>query len=209
MSIMETNRINFSTVFPAIRRARVSILAIALTYLIAVLIGISMVHMDVPFALDARDNIVAKANSSSDPTSKAMQNGQPLVAALSDFTRNLFFGAIPSTLSGLGVAFPYPEALYRGWVGGIVSVDGNHISRFTQSREAIYYIVTLVLQLIPYSLAGGVGVYLGLAYFRTHSGFRPAKWYELPRPEILDVARIYLIIIPLFFIASLWEFLFR
>ncbi|NLP12404.1 hypothetical protein GX408_18540, partial [bacterium] len=97
MSIMETNRINFSTVFPAIRRARVSILAIALTYLIAVLIGISMVHMDVPFALDARDNIVAKANSSSDPTSKAMQNGQPLVAALSDFTRNLFFGAIPST----------------------------------------------------------------------------------------------------------------
>jgi hypothetical protein len=205
---METDQITFATIFPAIRQARVPILTIALTYLIAVLIGIAMVHMGVPFALDARDTVVAKAYSGSDPTTTALRNGQPLVAALSDFTRNLFFGAVPSTISGLGVVFPYPDALYRGWVGGIVSVDGNHNSRFAQTSEAVYYIVTLVLQLIPYSLAGGAGVYLGLAYFRTHSGAQPAKWYELPRPAILDVARIYLMIIPLFFIASLWEFLF-
>jgi hypothetical protein len=206
---MDTERINFSSVFPAIQRARFPILTVALTYLVAVLAGIGMVHSGVLFALHARDSIVGRAYSGNDPTTIAMQSGRPFQAAMSDFSRNLFLGAVPSTLSGLGVIFPYPEAIYRGWVGGIVSVDGNHTSRFAEPGEAIYYVVTMVLQLIPYSLAGGAGVYLGLAYYRTHSGSQAAKWYELPRLAVMDVGRIYLLIVPLFLIASLWEFLMR
>ena len=125
------------------------------------------------------------------------------------FSSNLFLDAVPSTIGGLGVIFPYPLAAYRGWVGGIVSVDEHHASRFAQSGNAIYYLITLVLQLIPYSLAGGAGVHLGLAYYRIHSGSQAAKWYELPQPALLDVARIYLLVVPLFLIASLWEFLAR
>lgn len=206
---MDIGRITVPSIFPAIRRARLPILTIALTYLAALLAGIGMAHSGVSFALDARDNIVGQAYSGNDPTTTALQNGQPLLAALSDFGSNLFLGAVPSTLTGLGVVFPYPLAAYRGWVGGIVSVDGNHFSRFAQTSEAIYYVVTLILQLIPYSLAGGAGVHLGLAYYRSHGGPQAAKWFEIPRPALLDVARIYLLIPLLFLIASLWEFLMR
>ena len=179
----------------------------ALTYLVSVLAGIGMAHSGVPLALNARDSIVGQAYSGSDPTIAAMQNGQPLLAALSDFSSNLFLSAVPSTLGGLGVIFPYPLAAYCGWVGGIVSVDENHASRLAQPGDTIYYLVTLVLQLIPYSLAGGPGVHLGLAYYRIHSRSQAAKWYEFPWPALLDVARIYLLVVTLFLIASLWEFL--
>jgi hypothetical protein len=206
---MNTDRITLSSIFAAIRRARLPILTIALTYLAAVLVGIGMVHSGVAFGLNARDRIVGQAYNGSDPTTTAMQNGQPLLAALSDFSRNLLAGAVPDTLTGLGVVFPYASAAYRGWVGGVVSVDANHASRLMQPGEGIYYVVTLVLQLIPYSLAGGAGVALGLAYYRMHSGSQPAKWYHLPRLESLDVVRIYLLVVPLFLIASLWEFLVR
>ena len=206
---MNTGWITFSSIFPALRRARFPILTIALTYLASVLVGIVMVHSGIPLALNSRDSIVGQATSGNNSTINALQSGQPLKAALLDFGGNLFIGAVPSTLTGLGVVFPYPLVAYQGWIGGIVSVDGKHASRLAQPGEAIYYIVTLVLQLIPYSLAGGAGVHLGLAYYRSHSGSQAAKWYELPQPELRDVARIYLLVIPLFLIASLWEFLLR
>ena len=207
--IMETDRITLASIFPAIRRARLPILTIAATFLVSVLVGIGMAHLGVPLALNTRDSIVGQMYSGSDPTTNALQNGQPLLAALSDFRGNLLRGAVPSTITGLGVVFPYLLAAYRGWIGGIVSVDGNHASRFAQPGEAIYYVVTLLLQLIPYTLAGGAGVHLGLAYYRLHSRPPAVKWYALPRPALLDVARIYLLIIPLFLIASLWEYLLR
>lgn len=206
---MASHRLTIPSIFQAVRRARIPILTIALTHLAAVLVGIVMVHGGVQFALNARDSIVGQAYSGSDPTINAMQNGRPLLAALSDFGGNLLLGAVPSTLGGLGVLFPYPLAAYRGWVGGIVSVDQDHASRFAQPGEAVYYLVTLLLQLIPYSLAGGAGVYLGLAYYRQHSGATAAKWYQIPKLALIDVGRIYLLVVPLFLIASLWEFLLR
>jgi hypothetical protein len=206
---MEIDRLTFTSIFPAILRAKYPILTIALTHILAVLVGAVMVHAGVAFALNTRESIVGQAYSGSDPTINALQSGQNLQAALSDFGSNLFLGAIPSTLGGLGVIFPYPLAAYRGWVGGIVSVDGNHVSRFAQPGEAVYYLVTLILQLIPYSLAGGAGVHLGLAYYRMHSVSQSVRWYALPQQALLDVGRIYLLVVPLFLIASMWEFLLR
>ena len=206
---MATFRTIFTSIFKSIQRARIAILSIALTYFAAVVIGMVMAHSGVPLALNARDSIVGQAYSGSDATINAMQNGQPLLAALSDFSGNLFIGAVPSTITGLGIIFPYPLAAFRGWIGGIVVVDGNHLSRLAQPGEAVYYLVTLLLQLIPYSLAGGAGVHLGLAYYRSHSRSPALRWYALPLPELLDAARIYLLVVPLFLIASLWEFLVR
>jgi hypothetical protein len=54
---MDTDRITLASIFPALRRARFPILTIALTYLVAVLAGIGMVHGGVQFALNARDCI--------------------------------------------------------------------------------------------------------------------------------------------------------
>ncbi len=166
-----------------------------------------MVHLHFQFALDTRDKIVNQAYNGSNTTINALQNGNRVQAALLDFAGNLFLGAIPNTVGGLGIFIPYPIVVYRGWVGGIVSVDGNHISRFSQTNEAIYYLVTLLLQVVPYSLAGGAGVKLGIEFYKSQSNKPVAKWLGIPRTALLDVFRIYLLIIPLFLAASLWEFL--
>jgi hypothetical protein len=204
---MKIDRSAIATIAPALKRARFPILSVALTYLVSVITGMVMVHLGNPFALRTRDNLIYRVYNSNDPTITALQNNRPLQAALSDFSQNLILGGIPSTVGGLGVVFPYPEAAYRGWIGGIVSVDDDHVSRFAQPGKAVYYLVTLILQLIPYSLAGGAGVHLGVAYFRLHSGRQKVRWWSMPKDAVLDVVRIYLLIVPLFLIASLWEFL--
>jgi hypothetical protein len=169
-----------------------------------------MVHTGNRFALDFADNLVAQAHAS-DPSSLALRRGDRLEAALSDFSRNLLLGAVPNTVSGFAVVIPYPMVAFRGWVGGIVSVnmDEAHTSRLAEPEEAVYYLVTLTLQLIPYTLAGGAGVNLGMAYFRPRPIYQGDKWFGLPVEAVRDIFRIYVLVVPLFFIASLWEFLAR
>jgi hypothetical protein len=180
-------------------------LTVAATYFIAAAGGLIMVHGGNDFALARRDRIVAAAQSSA--ILVANRAGHRLQAALLDFGSNLVLGGVTSTLTGLAIVGPYPVALYRGWVGGIVSVNNQHQSRLSKARAAVYYLVTLVLQLIPYSLAGGAGVALGVRTWRAQSTRISKSWFTLPKPALLDVLRIYQLIVPLFLIASLWEFL--
>jgi uncharacterized membrane protein SpoIIM required for sporulation len=65
----------------------------------------------------------------------------------------------------------------------------------------------MILQLIPYSLAGGAGVNLGWAYLRPSPYYVGKKWLGFPKEAVLDVFRIYIVIVPLFLVASLVEFL--
>ena len=187
----------------ALHRARIAILTIALTYLVSVSAGMVMVHAGNEWAIIYRDRVVSGAQSS--PTIIALKQNNRLQAAILDFGGNLY-GAIADTLGGLGVVFPYPFVAYRGWIGGIVSIDSAHVSRFAESREAIYYLITLTLQLIPYVLAGGAGVNMGLALWRPKSFYQDEKWLGIPKEAIRDAFRIYLLVVPLFLLASLWEF---
>jgi hypothetical protein len=194
----------------ALARARAPILWIGSTYLLSVAVGAAMVHLDNSFALRYRDNLVGNAQRST--VGNAMNHGMPLRAALGDFAGNLILGAMPSTVMGLSVVMPFPWVAFRGWIGGIVSVDGQHISRLRDSRECIYYLGILLLQLIPYTLAGGTGVRLGLAFIFPKGPWgypMVERWLGLPAEGVRDVGRIYLLIIPLFFIASLLEFFTR
>jgi hypothetical protein len=188
-------------------RARVPIALMICSYAGAVTTGAIMVHTANAFALRTRDRLVARAHAQ-DPASLALAKGHPLEAAAWDFSRNLFLGAIPSTITGLTIGFPYLTAIYRGWVGGIVSVDNQHTSRLKDPAERAYYLVTLVLQLVPYSLAGGAGVHVGLAYLRRHRN-PGLTWIGLPQEAVRDVLWIYLLVVPLFALASLCEFLVR
>lgn len=190
----------------AVCRARVWILTIALSYAISVSAGIWLVHSGNSFALSSRDNLVARARAKS-PITKAYREGDRLKAAALDFGSNLFLGAVPTTAGGLGVVIPYMTAAYRGWVGGIVSVDRAHKSRLAEPRRAAYYFIALILQIIPYSLAGGAGVNLGMAYYRPHTPYLDEKWHGLSKEALRDVLRIYVLVVPLFLAASLWEFL--
>jgi uncharacterized membrane protein SpoIIM required for sporulation len=196
-----------TSILRALVRARLPIATMALTYAVAVGVGFAMVQAGNVFALHQRDALVAGANAS-DPASLALQQGNPLLAAVLDFLRNLLLGAVPSTIGGLAIVIPYPVAIYRGWVGGIVSVDSAHHSRLATPSDAIYFLVTLILQLIPYILAAGAGINLGLAYLRPRPCYAGSRWHGMPIEALRDVARIYVLIVPLFLIASLWEFLF-
>ena len=193
-------------VMRALQRARISILTVALTYFLSVGVGMLMVQSGNEWAIAYRDRIVSGAQSS--PITTALKQNERLRAALLDFGANLY-GAIATTLGGLGVVVAYPIIAYRGWIGGIVSIDGSHISRLAETREAIYYLLTLALQLIPYTLSGGAGVNMGLALYRPRSFYQGEKWLGIPKEAIRDTLRIYLIVVPLFLLASLWEFLAR
>jgi hypothetical protein len=190
----------------ALRRCRLAIATVAATYAVAVVVGAAMVQAGNGFALDARDGLVARAHAK-DRASIALAEGRRLEAALIDFAQNVGLAAVPITVAGLSVALPYPFIAYRGWVGGIVSVDGDHRSRLADPSEAVYYLVTLVLQLVPSALTGGAGVALGLAYLRRRPG--DPLVVGLPRQALLDVGAIYVLALPLFLVASLWEFLAR
>ena len=190
----------------ALSRARIPILSVGLTYLISVVIGFVMVQSGNLFAVSQRDRTVSNAQSS--PSIVALEQNNRLKAALLDFRSNLI-AAISDTLGGLGVIFPYPIIAYRGWIGGIVSIDSSHISRLADPQEAVYYLVTLVLQLIPYTIACGAGVNIGLALFRPKPYYQGEKWLGIPKEAIHDALRIYLIVVPLFLVASLWEFYLR
>jgi uncharacterized membrane protein SpoIIM required for sporulation len=190
----------------AIGRARRSIFTVAGTYGVSILIGMVMVHAGNTFALTYRDHLVNQAAQS--PVALAATQGDNLRAALWDFAGNLVVGAAPKTVSGFGIIFPYPMVAYQGWVGGIVSVRGDHTSRLNDPRSAVYYVLTLLLQVIPYSLAVGAGVNVGVALFRPPPYYQGQKWLGLfPKEALRDVGRIYALVIPLFLVASLWEFL--
>lgn len=191
----------------AMFRARYPILFTAMVYFLSVTIGIIMVHDGNKFALDYRDRLVSQARQSN-PASAAYILGNKFEAALWDFAENLVLGAIPKTIAGFSVLLPYPMVIQQGWVGGIVSVRGDHTSRLNELRSVIYYLLTLFLQLVPYSLAVGAGVNVGIALFRTPPYYEGQKWFGLiPKEALRDVGRIYLIVTPLFLVASLWEFL--
>jgi hypothetical protein len=196
-----------SNTLRALHRAKLQILTVGLVYLLSVFGGAVMVHKGSRPALTYRDKLVAKARGN-DRASVAYARGKKVEAALWDFGQNLALGAVPQTITGLTVVLPYAIAAYRGWIGGIVSVDGQHRSRLRKWKGAAYYILTLLLQIIPYALAGGIGVKLGLSYFRADPAYEDSrKLMGYPIEALRDVARVYALVVPLFLIASLWEFL--
>lgn len=109
---------------------------------------------------------------------------------------------------GMAIVLPYPFVGYQGWIGGIVSVRGDHTSRMNTIPSATYYVATLLLQLAAYSVSVGAGVNVGIAMLRPAQHYRGEKVLGIfPKEALLDWGRLYLLAIPIFFIASLWEFL--
>lgn len=196
---------------PAVRSviaARLAIASVFISYAVSVIFGIVMATSGNAFAIAQRDAVVGAATTSAITT--ANRSGDHVRAALLDFSSNLVAGGLTSTAFGTSVVGLYPVVAYRGWIGGIVVLDGEHRSRLADPASAVYYLVTLILQLIPYSIAGGVGVRLGVgAWAQVRSKTATATWLGLPTDRLGDALLAYVVIAPLFLIASLWEFLVR
>ena len=158
-------------------------------------------------AVQQRDAIVAGAGAS--PITQADRRGDHLQAALLDFGSNLGLGAIPTTVMGISVIGPFPVAAYRGWVGGIVSIDSSHRSRLLTARGGVYYLVTIVLQLVGYVLTMAAGVHVGWTAWtgRNDATVRSVLGVRIPGWALRDAAWLYAVAIPAFLVGSLWEFL--
>ena len=87
-----------------------------------------------------------------------------------------------------------------------MSVDAKHRSRLGTARSAVYYLVTLALQVSGFTLAGGGGIHLGWEFLRRRGPFVGPGWLRLPRDALIDVAWLYVLIVPLFAFGSFWEF---
>lgn len=195
----------FRSVSGAVGRCKKWVLLIFILYCLSCLTGIFMVHSGNEFALAYRDKIVGRAIAH-DGASIHYKKGNRFKAALIDFSANLFAGAVPQTLMGLSIITPFFTTTYQGWIGGIVSVDNQHRSRLRNARPALYYLLVLLLQYIPYSLAVGSGLRLGVETYRLNRGAK-LSGFRIDRPALRDVCYIYLLVIPLFFLASCFEFM--
>jgi hypothetical protein len=191
----------------AVKRCKGYSTSIFLTYCIACFIGILMSHYGNNFALSQRDKLVGSAVSS-DKASLNYQSGNNFTAALFDCFGNILFSAVPQTALGMGIVFPYFTVTYQGWVGGIVSVDGLHQSRFKEFKSTAYYFIVLLSQFIAFSLSIGSGVKCGVETYKNNIAVGWKFWnYRIPRQSIIDIGYVYLISIPLYFLASCFEFL--
>lgn len=194
-------------IIEALRRTRLFALSILLTYALSSGVGIFMAHAGSTFALAQRDRIVHKAVTS-DKASIAHRSGNHGAAIVADFGGNLFYAAIPQTVAGLGVILPYFSVAQQGWIGGIVSVDGTHRSRFRSTRATSYYFIVLLLQFVAFSLSIGAGVRCGVELYRLNAdvGWKFSR-FRLPRESLVDIGCVYAVTVPLFFAASAFEFL--
>lgn len=166
-----------------------------------------MVHYGNNLALSQRDKIVNSA-ATGDKAAINYQSGNNFTAALYDCADNFFFAAIPQTVMGFSVILPYFTVAYQGWVGGIVSVNNSHQSRFKNPKTLVYFFIVLLLQFIPFSISIGAGIKCGIDFFKHNSSVSWKFWnYRMPLASLKDLGYILLLSIPLFFIASCFEFL--
>ncbi|MGZ3437669.1 MAG: hypothetical protein ACXU9O_15465 [Gemmatimonadaceae bacterium] len=181
--------------------------SILLTYVVSAVIGASMAHAGSRYALTRRDAMVGRAVAS-DRASIDYRKGRRVRAALTDAAANFTQAALPQTLAGLTVVLPYVSVARQGWAGGIVSVDGSHRSRLRSTRGAAYYLGTLLLQFLAFSLCIGGGIRAGVALYSWNRDVGWRVWrYRLPRPVVVDASYVIASSIPFFLFASCFEFL--
>ena len=189
----------------ALGRARAPIAIVAIACVCPLVLGGVLATSGNSIALRQRDAIVGAAQGSE--IAHAYRRNDRVKAALLDFGGNVE-AAFISSIAGLSVVGPLPIAAYRGWVGGVVAVDRQHVSRLTQPGPAFYYLITLTLQLVPYILTGGAGMHVGLVAWRRRNdaSVRSVLTLRIPSEAIRDFAWIWAIALPVFLAASWFEF---
>jgi hypothetical protein len=166
-----------------------------------------MSHYGNSFALSQRDKII-QFIVKNDKAALNYQSGNKFTGALYDCGENLFYAAVPQTVMGLGIVFPYFSVAYQGWIGGIVSVNDSRQSRFDNIKSAAYYLIVAFLQFIAFSISIGAGIKCGIDLYKYNSKVSWKIWtYRIPKASLQDVGLVYMATIPLFFVASCFEFL--
>jgi hypothetical protein len=195
------------SILTAIQNCKIYIISIFVIYCVSCFIGIILSHNGNSIALSQRDKIV-NAAAKNDKAAINYEAGNKFQAAIFDFGGNILIGSIPQTIGGLSIIIPYVSVAYQGWVGGIVSVDGLHQSRFRNIKTALYYFIVLLLDFLAYSLSIGAGVKWGVESYKKNIAVNWKIWkYKIDTKSLKDVGYVYLVSVPIYFIASCFEFL--
>ena len=166
-----------------------------------------MAHGGNRFALARRDAMVERAVTH-DRASLDYRAGRRVRAALVDAAANFGLAALPQTVLGLTVVLPFGTVAQQGWAGGVVSVDRHHDSRLRTMRGASYYLGVLFLQFVAFSLCIGAGVRTGVCLYQANQAIGWRVWqYRLPRQAIADAGHVVGAALPVFLVASAFEFL--
>ena len=191
-------------VFRAVIRAYIPIVTVAVTYTVAMLVGITMVHAGSKYALERRDHLFVHVQQQ-DKADIAFREDERLKAVAIEVGRDAW-RALRATLEALTIVIPYPTAAYNGWYRGILSVDGGHASRLAHPIEAAYFLGYQMIQITAFSLASGAGINLTLACLRPRPYYRGDKIFILPKEALRDLLRLYVLVLPLLLLATWWEY---
>jgi hypothetical protein len=172
--------------------------------MVAMFVGIAMVHAGSKFALDRRDRLFVHAQEH-DSAGIAFREDQLLKAVAIEFGRDAW-RALRTTLEALTIVVTYPTAAYNGWYRGIMSVDSDHASRLTHPIEAVYFLGFHMIQITAFSLAGGAGINLTIACLRPRPCYRGDKIIIVPKEALRDLFRLCVLVVPLLLVATLWEY---
>jgi hypothetical protein len=190
----------------SIRRSARYSLSVFVTYVLSAMVGAAMAHAGSRVALSRRDAVVERA--AGDASTVQYRAGRRGRAALADAAANFVFAALPQTVAGLTIVLPYITVAHQGWVGGIVSVDRDHASRLRSVPGATYYLGVLLLQFLAFSLCIGGGIRCGVDLYARNRQVQWRFWrYRLARAPVADMLYTIAASIPLFLIASAFEFL--
>ena len=118
----------------ALRHAGFGIWTVALTYALSVGTGMVLVHFGHRPSLDYRDRLVGDAQRES-PILRQLYHGNRVTAAGLDAAGNSL-GGLASLAAGYCPPTSYAVTAFRGWIGGIVSVDSAHRSRLAAPYDA-------------------------------------------------------------------------
>ncbi len=204
----------FHCVHQAIVRASLGIVVAGVADLLGLVLGIAIVHAGGEFALRQRDRLVGKVRGSEGPAAVASSSPRDRTGEVVRDTAGNVWTSLCGAVAGYSVAPSAAIAFYRGWIGGIVSVDDEHRSRLRSGPSAAYYLITVLLQSVPWVLVVGAGISIGFAVFGRFIGLDspytgPYVWPAfllIPQQAVVDLCWIIGIAIPISVVASVFEF---
>jgi hypothetical protein len=73
----------------------------------------------------------------------------------------------------------------------------------------VYYVVTMLLQLVGFTLAMAAGIHVGVAAWRARNDQtqQSIAGVRIPGWLVRDAAWLYVLVVPLLMLGSLWEFM--
>jgi hypothetical protein len=191
----------------AAARMKISIVAVALMYVVSFLAGWYLISTSSPLAVEIKQGVLGAVVTEAPFTTiiQSLQGGELAVAILTTFMLNLVVGAfVTTTLPGIipviGAAFSGLVTLLRGFVIGVTYPE-------VLSASPVAFALglgTMVLELGAYVFSGAAGIHIALAPILPRRYGTESRGMAF-KNAWRDSVRVYPIVIILLALGAVWE----